>query len=216
MSKNLEDLLPLVKEKANEFLSKCKEKGYTISITSTYRSPEEQDTLYAQGRTAPGNVVTNSKAGGSFHNYRVAFDFVPLINGQPDWSDKSLFTKIGEIGESCGLEWGGRWTSFIDIPHLQYTAGYTLKDFQNNTVDVSKFELPVPPAEQVLSPYLPEKLNTKDEMISLLNTFLATFGASLLVSLQTFDWKHITAGTLLALVATVVRVAVKSTLQKYL
>nr|WP_295770097.1 M15 family metallopeptidase [Rhodoferax sp.] len=38
------------------------------------RSCAEQDALYAQGRTAPGNKVTNAKSGDSNHNFGIAFD----------------------------------------------------------------------------------------------------------------------------------------------
>jgi len=41
-----------------------------------------------------------------------------------------LFTKCGEIAESVGLEWAGRWTKFKEMAHCQYTGGLTLADFQ--------------------------------------------------------------------------------------
>ncbi len=46
----------------------------TINIISGLRSYEEQDALYAQGRTAPGNKVTNARGGYSNHNFGIAFD----------------------------------------------------------------------------------------------------------------------------------------------
>ena len=35
-----------------------------------------------------------------------------------------------DIAESVGLEWGGRWTKFIDKPHCQYTGGLTIAQFK--------------------------------------------------------------------------------------
>lgn len=137
-------LLPKVRQMTSEFLAKCASQGIQVIVTSTYRSSEEQDKLYAQGRTSPGNVVTNAKGGSSFHNWKVALDFCPVKNGVAQWNDKALFTKIGQIGKTCGFEWGGDWTSFLDLPHLQYTAGYTLQDFQNGKVDYSKFDTGTP------------------------------------------------------------------------
>lgn len=138
--KDVSLLLPKVQVMTNEFLSACKKKGYNVIITSTVRTEAEQNALYAQGRTTPGNVVTNAKFGDSMHNYKVAIDFAPVdVNGNIPWSNKALFAKIGEIGESCGFEWGGRWTSFLDLPHLQYTAGYSLEDFKQNKVDLTRF-----------------------------------------------------------------------------
>lgn len=125
---------------AHAFIDKCAAQGIKVGITSTYRSFQEQDALYAQGRTTAGSVVTNAKGGQSMHNFKVALDFCPMTSdGRFEWNDKATFTKIGMIGESCGFEWGGRWVSFLDLPHLQYTAGYTLEDFQKGKVDYTKF-----------------------------------------------------------------------------
>lgn len=44
----------------------------------TIRTFAEQEALYAQGRTKPGKVVTNAKAGMSYHNYGLAVDIVLL------------------------------------------------------------------------------------------------------------------------------------------
>ena len=129
-SRNLEDLHPKVKHLAELFISKCSEAGIDVLITSTYRSIEEQNVLYAKGRTTKGTKVTNAKGGQSFHNFRVAFDFVPIVNGKPDWNNLTTFSKCGEIGESIGLEWAGRWTKFKEFAHFQFTEGLTLKDFQ--------------------------------------------------------------------------------------
>ena len=105
--------------------------GIDVIITSTYRDFESQTALFNQGRTTAGKKVTNAKAGQSFHNYKVAFDFVPVINGKPVWDDNSgLFTKCGTIAESCGLEWAGRWTKFKELAHCQYTGSLSLRDFQ--------------------------------------------------------------------------------------
>lgn len=137
-------LLPKVKQMAEQFIAKCKQQGIEVTITSTYRSIEEQDALYAKGRTAPGDVVTNARGGQSIHNWKCAIDFAPITNGRINWNDKALFSKVGQIGKSCGFEWGGDWATFLDLPHLQYTAGYSLADFQNGTVDYSKFDTGTP------------------------------------------------------------------------
>ena len=133
-------LLPKIQRMTEQLIVDCKTQGINLIITATYRSDREQNLLYAQGRTMRGNVVTNAKAGESMHNYKVAIDFVPTKDGVPIWSDKALFLKVGEIAEKIGFEWGGLWKSFLDLPHLQYTAGYTLKQFQSNVVDYSKFQ----------------------------------------------------------------------------
>jgi len=129
-SRDIKDLHPHVRTLVERFLAKCAEEGIDVIITSTYRDMESQAALYAQGRTTPGKIVTNAKAGQSWHNYRLAFDFCPIINGKAQWSDTKLFTRCGEIAESVGLEWAGRWKSFKELAHCQATAGLKLADLQ--------------------------------------------------------------------------------------
>ncbi len=118
-SRSLDELLPSVKLLAIAFQSKCEAEGIEIIFTSTYRDMDSQNALYAQGRTTPGKRVTNAQAGKSFHNYRMAFDFVPIKNGKAQWDDTKTFTKCGQIAESLGLEWAGRWKSFPELAHCQ-------------------------------------------------------------------------------------------------
>ena len=129
-SRSLSDLNPKVAAMCSEFINRCKAQHIDILITSTYRDAESQNALYAQGRTTPGKKVTNAKGGQSYHNWKVAFDFCPLVNGKPNWNDVALYTKCGEIAESVGLEWAGRWKTFKELAHCQYTGGLTLHDFQ--------------------------------------------------------------------------------------
>lgn len=85
----------------------------------------EQQNIYDQGRTSPGAIVTNAKPGDSYHNYGLAFDVVPVAyKTLPDWNPAGpLWQKVGAIGKSFGLEWGGDWTpAKRDLPHFQLTA----------------------------------------------------------------------------------------------
>lgn len=134
-SRDIYDLHPIVRAKATAHLMACEANGIQLLVTSTYRSIAEQDALYAQGRTKPGKKVTNAKGGQSFHNYRLAYDVVPLRNGKPVWGtsgeDGKLWQRVGELGEGAGLEWAGRWTRFREWAHFQYTGGLTLADLQS-------------------------------------------------------------------------------------
>lgn len=139
-SRDVNHLHPIVKVKALNFLNVCSRHGIDILVTSTYRDIESQNALYAQGRSLPGPKVTNAKGGESYHNYKVAFDVVPLRNGKPVWNttglDAALWEKIGQIGESFGLEWAGRWKSFKEMAHFQYTKGLNISDFKaGKTID---------------------------------------------------------------------------------
>lgn len=137
-SRSLDDLLPFVKTKTEAFIKACKDAGIDILITSTYRDNESQTALYNQGRTTPGAIVTKAKAGQSYHNYRIAFDFVPLVNGKAMWNDTAAFEKCGALAESVGLEWAGRWKSFKELAHCQFSGGLSLKDLQAGKLPTDK------------------------------------------------------------------------------
>lgn len=133
-SRSLDDLTPATYSKALAFRAACDAAGIDLLVTSTYRDHESQAALYAQGRTAPGKIVTNAKPGQSWHNWRCAMDVVPLRNGKPVWSstgeDAKLWQRVGELGESVGLEWAGRWKSFRELAHFQNAQGKTIAELQ--------------------------------------------------------------------------------------
>ena len=126
-SRKLIDLVQPVRDKAEAFVRECADAGIDVLIYCTYRSSEEQNELYKIGRTLPGKIITNARGGQSWHNFHAAFDFVPTINGKPQWGSKSLYTRCGIIAESLDLEWAGRWTgSLKETAHCQYRGGLTL------------------------------------------------------------------------------------------
>lgn len=121
-----------------------------VRITQGGRSFEESNSMYAVGRTVRGNnvrpghpmgdIITNAKAGQSFHNYWLAIDFCLLYDkdnngtfesiswdlvkdmnrdGEADWKE------VVDAFEAVGYEWGGQWHSLKDNPHLQKTFGYS-------------------------------------------------------------------------------------------
>lgn len=114
---------------ARETLQRAMNMGIPLVITQAYRDPAEQARLYAQGRTTPGQIVTNAPPGWSWHEYRLAFDVAVLdqATGRATWpNDNSLWQQIGGAGKAAGLEWGGDWTSPVDRPHFQLTGGATM------------------------------------------------------------------------------------------
>lgn len=142
-SRRLEDLSPETRRLCLDFLRRVQVAGLEVLITCTYRSSEEQDELYARGRTKPGRKVTWVKGGGSRHNEvdgygkpaSTAFDVVPIRGGKLVWGtsgdgldddptdddtdDLELWERVGILGEAAGLEWGGRWQRSKDRPHFQ-------------------------------------------------------------------------------------------------
>jgi len=132
MSRKLEDLIPILAIKATELIKKAREQEIDVLITSTWRSFAEQQALYDQGRTQPGRVVTWAKPGQSYHNYGLAFDFVPVVEGTPDWETEKTFVTIGQIAEDMRMQWGGRWPGVKrDLPHIQMSFGFSLTELQS-------------------------------------------------------------------------------------
>jgi len=122
-SRDLNLLHPSTRAKALKLMAACGEKGLNVLLYDTRRTRAEQNRLFAQGRTAPGRIVTNASGDSmlSMHMWSIAVDFCKNVRGQ-EFSDAGFFTQVGELAESFGLEWGGRWRSFPDRPHLQDSA----------------------------------------------------------------------------------------------
>lgn len=135
-SRSLDDLDPRVAALCRQHLALCEAHGIKVIVTFTFRSKETQAALYAQGRTEPGEIVTNAKPGESFHNYGLAYDLVPLKpNGAADWDVKSAtaaarWNEIGALGKSLGLRWGGDFHSIKDRPHFEWSGDLKLSDLQ--------------------------------------------------------------------------------------
>lgn len=117
-------------------------KGVRLRFAYVLRTNEEQDALYAIGRTKPGRKVTNAKGGQSIHNYGLAFDIVLLYdlddNGtfetaswdmvkDGDNDKKADWMEVVEYFKSKGWTWGGDWKKFKDYPHFQKDFGFDWK-----------------------------------------------------------------------------------------
>lgn len=128
-SRSLDELLPPVRARVDQFLADCKNHGIDLLVTSTYRDHDAQDALYAQGRTTAGSIVTNARGGFSFHNYRCAIDVVPIVSGKPVWDARNpIWAKVGALGKLAGLDWAGDWQTFRETAHFQFTGGLSLHD----------------------------------------------------------------------------------------
>lgn len=111
---SLENVHPVLAAKALKIIDLAKADGHTLIVTQGFRSFAEQDKLYNKRPR-----VTRARGGQSYHNYGLAVDFAFTVNGKLDWTD-SLYRKIGKWAAAVGLEWGGNWTSFKDLPHVQF------------------------------------------------------------------------------------------------
>lgn len=119
--RNINKCHPRLIDLSKKLVSACRGQGLIIGIGESFRTKEEQDALYAKGRTAPGNIVTNAKGSSysSHHQWGTAFD-IYRNDGKGVYTDgDGFFEKVGKIGKSIGLEWGGDWKSPVDKPHFQ-------------------------------------------------------------------------------------------------
>jgi peptidoglycan L-alanyl-D-glutamate endopeptidase CwlK len=141
--RDIKQLCPELQAVIPAFLDDCKAHGLNIGIGECFRSVQEQEALYAKGRTVgkKGAAVTHCR-GTSYsspHQWGVAFDFYRndgkgLFNDTDRW-----FAKVGAIAVKHGLEWGGNWSpEWKDKPHVQLakyfrdgTVGYLKRTYGN-------------------------------------------------------------------------------------
>ncbi len=98
-----------------------------MRCTQGIRTFEYQKALYAQGRTAPGPIVTNSLPGWSWHHYGCALD--TCFQGQvPYPEDEAMWKEFGAHATGHGFIWGGHFPGLVDRPHIQLTYGLTIKE----------------------------------------------------------------------------------------
>ncbi|WP_083682756.1 M15 family metallopeptidase [Paenibacillus sp. FSL A5-0031] len=128
-------LHPIVFIKQTELIAETSKAGITILVTDGFRSSEEQNAIYAKGRTTEGKVVTQVQGGHSYHNYGLAVDFaLRTKKGEVIWdmeydgnkNGRSDWMEVVEIAKRLGFSWGGDWKNFPDYPHLQMDFGYSI------------------------------------------------------------------------------------------
>lgn len=139
----IQTLHPKIRQEVLELYTKANNielgKGCRLRLSYTFRTFEEQDALYAQGRTKPGDVVTKAKGGQSIHNYGLAFDIVLLYDKDGDGKFEEVSWDTKRDGDKDGIpDWlevtkvflaGGYTNGFItngkkwDLPHFQKDFG---------------------------------------------------------------------------------------------
>lgn len=149
MGRDTKKLHPKLQIIIQKFLLECKKKGFKVGIGECLRTVEEQNALYAQGRTTKGDIVTYAKGTsyGSLHQWGVAFDFY-RNDGKGAYYDKDdFFYKVGQIGKKYDLFWGGDFESMIDKPHFQMkefskdgTASYLKKKYKSPSAFIATWK----------------------------------------------------------------------------
>jgi len=138
-------LVPALQNRATEALKEMradvvlKDNGVSsITVVETLRDLSTQMAYYSRGRMLQtSDVKAMYKAAGlwnitdddaekvitwtlqSKHITGNAIDVAPMRNGRIWWgAPESVWTRMGEIGEKHGLNWGGRWKT-PDCPHYE-------------------------------------------------------------------------------------------------
>lgn len=100
-----------------------------IIIVQALRTFPEQDALFKKRPK-----VTNAKAGQSYHNYGLAFDFCLQVDGKDiswdtakDWDGDHIadWMEVATIFSALGFKWG---KAFNDLPHFEMTFNYNWRD----------------------------------------------------------------------------------------
>jgi RHS repeat-associated protein len=129
--KRIMELDPQVQRPATSFINITEAALDTrLRVTQGYRTIEEQNRLYEQGRSTPGNIVTNVRGGESYHNYGRAIDVVVMEQGQPNWN-KPITHDIADLGIDQGFSWGGSWSGFRDYPHFEMPLGQSIEELRS-------------------------------------------------------------------------------------
>lgn len=132
----VELLHPAIREDVINFINDAEAgEDIILRIVQGLRTFKEQDDIYQQGRTKPGNIVTRAKAGSSYHNYGLAIDVVQMKDGKANWGYN--YKKLRPYYIKYGFTWGADWDGdgktkdegdkdehLIDMPHFEKTFGF--------------------------------------------------------------------------------------------
>ncbi|MCU1338853.1 MAG: ycdD [Bryobacterales bacterium] len=132
---------PTLADRVRQLFAKLKAEGYEFIATQGLRTWEEQNALYAKGRTVMSDVscthdgvsrkpgtcathplgatVTKAPGGHSQHNFGLAVDVTAIDKGIADWNlSHPAWKRMLELAPSCLLAEGAEWRTFPDNPHL--------------------------------------------------------------------------------------------------
>lgn len=111
--------------------------GHDVTVVETIRSQARQDALFAQGRTAPGPVVTWTRT--SKHAQGLAADLV--VDGA--WQNPAGYAHLAQVAKQEGLRTlGARDPGHVELPADGAVSGETLgallSDLQGDAGDTAR------------------------------------------------------------------------------
>lgn len=162
---DVEGMLVEVTNPVREVIAELYKQGIYICVAQTFRSFKEQDELYAQGRTKPGQKVTNAKGGQSNHNFGVAVDLAQYTEDGKDviWAVDANFEKIVAAMKAKGFKWGGDWKTFKDNPHFELYDAVNGEKLQVTKPKPKPKPKPTPKVPEAVIPYPGKVIEKGDE-----------------------------------------------------
>lgn len=122
----LQPLYPRLASTIRQLAMMLEQEGITICVVQGLRTIAEQQSLYEQGRSTPGRIVTNAPGGHSWHNFGLAVDCaIKNLDGSIDWdASHPAWHRMESVGVSLGLTSGANWVRIVDAPHFQITGRF--------------------------------------------------------------------------------------------
>lgn len=127
MPNKWENLHPVLVRKLKAVHAAMQAIGFPMMLTDGARTVEQQQALYALGRTKPGKIVTYADGIKEKSNHQLKEDgfghaadcaFLDQ-SGRPSWDEDFPWRAYGECAKAVGLRWGGDWTTLVDRPHVE-------------------------------------------------------------------------------------------------
>lgn len=117
---------PMLAEKVRKVCYAMAMLGFEMIVTGGLRTTAQQQALYAKGRTAPGEIVTNADGVTHTSNHQAkvdgyghAVDCAFMVDGKASWAESNPWALYGAMATALGLRWGGDWSAIVDRPHVE-------------------------------------------------------------------------------------------------
>lgn len=114
VQRDLDSLAPLMREAVKAAVAECKAAGFDVYVYETIRTNELAEMYHALG------VSKATTAFRTWHFYGLAVDIISASRGWKAWDDPEWRDGVVAIFKKHGMDWGGDWKSFRDMPHFQW------------------------------------------------------------------------------------------------
>jgi hypothetical protein len=122
VERDVTQLAPEFRERLQRVMERMKQEfGHDVSVLETVRTPERQAALFAQGRSAPGPVVTWTR--NSKHSKGLAADL--MVDGK--WDNAAGYAHLAQVAKHEGLRTlGARDPGHVELPAEGSVSAETL------------------------------------------------------------------------------------------